>query len=231
MKRFLIAMTSWFMATAAAAQSYTYKIVPHADIDQHLVIASDATGTPKPLQGLFWLDFDALGDKVVSFASAKFEPIINAEDAITGFQAWIPVFDEGIWSWDDSKKGHDAYDGVAVSRLVYHVVFNPDFSSGTAQLIFRLAPGLPRVEIPNSCFLTFALNQVDADEYSRDSILLGHKFKYRFRRIVDGEGNRLPAYDDYLESLERLGLVNARLPVCEGNKNEGLPTSCAGQVH
>ena len=45
-------------------------------------------------------------------------------------------------------------------------------------------------------------------------------------RIVDGDGNRLPAYDDFLDALQRLGVTNARLPVCEGNVNGTLPTSC-----
>lgn len=231
MKNLILAAMIAIASSASAQGTYSFKVVPHADIDQHLVIASDATNTPKPLQGLFWLDLDALGDKVVSFASAQFEPITDADGNITGYQSWIPVYDEGIWSWDDSKKGHDAYFGVSMSRLVYHAVFNPDFSSGTVQLNFRPVPGVPRIEIPNSCFLTFALNKVNEDEYSRDSVILGHKFKYRFRRIVDGDGRRLPAYDDYLASLERLGLVNARLPICEGNQNASLPTSCAGKFH
>ncbi|RZA23949.1 MAG: hypothetical protein EOP10_11335 [Proteobacteria bacterium] len=58
--------------------------------------------------------------------------------------------------------------------------------------------------------IDFELNYVDGNEYSRDSVLLGRPHTYRFRRIVDGQGNRLPAYDEFVEKAE---VANALLPI------------------
>jgi hypothetical protein len=70
------------------------------------------------------------------------------------------------------------------------------------------------------------MTRVSEDEYRRDTSVLGANHTYRFRRIVDGKGNRLPAYDELQKVLVKLGLKKALLPYCAGNTNDTLPTSC-----
>ena len=73
----------------------------------------------------------------------------------------------------------------------------------------------------------FELNKVAEDEYARDSIILGQVSTYRFRRIVDGEGRRLPAYEDYVASILERGPINALIPICRKGDGDTLPTRCA----
>ena len=67
------------------------------------------------------------------------------------------------------------------------------------------------------------MTKVGENEYKRESIVLGQKSEYRFRRIVDGNGQRLPAYEEFVEKAE---VPNALLPVCR-LQGDTLPTACA----
>jgi hypothetical protein len=229
MRKLLFLFLGLCFSTALFAETpYRFLSVPHVDIDQYLTPATEEMGIPKNLQGLFWMDGNPLADEVVSFASAHFIPI-EENGQIQGYEAWIPVYDEGIWSWHDTLQGRLAYAGVRRSNLIYHVVFNPDFTTGRIIPVAKVlpVPAAPGLEIPQSMLVDFDMTLVNPDEFRRDSRLLGLPHMYRFRRIVDGEGRRLAAYDDYVASIKARGLVNALLPVCKNNRNLTLPTSCA----
>lgn len=214
-------------AAVASPGPYEFKSVPHAELIEHLVPGSDATDTPAPLQGLWWMDGNPLPDEVVSFAGTKFEAL-KEDGVVVGYEAYAPVYDEGVWSWHDSREGKLLYGAVKKFKLVYHIVFNADFTQGEVTPTLDLLPGPLKSEIPQSMLLKFSMKQVSPVEYSRDSIIAGRPSAYRFRQIVDAQGQLLPAYDDYLKSVADRNLPNALLPVCtRSNPERTLPTPCA----
>ncbi len=224
MKVLALALGLSLSATAVAAQ-YEFASVPHANIDQYLVVGSEATGTPENLQGLWWMDGNPLADEVVSFAGVDFEEIIE-DGTLVGYRAEIPVYDEGIWSWHDTLAGKFLYSLVLIQRLVYVGIFNADLTYGEVTPTIRPLTVLPKVEIPRSMLIDFTMSQVTDDEWSRDSVLFGQSSSYRFRRIVDGDGNRLDTYDDYVTSISERGLKNAFLPYCKNDNGLEIPTKC-----
>ncbi|MES2745190.1 MAG: hypothetical protein EOP04_07015 [Proteobacteria bacterium] len=192
-----------------AANDYEFLSVPHSDVDQYLTIGSDETQTPESIQGLWWLNGNPLPDEVLSFANMKWTPI-KTDGETSGWESEIPVYDQGIWTWHDSFAGRLLYSLAYKTKLNYHIVFNSDFTHGKITPIVKAVSFLPAVELPPSMLIDFELNYVDENEYSRDSVLLGRPHTYRFRRIVDGQGNRLPAYDEFVEKAE---VPNALLPI------------------
>lgn len=210
----------------ANPNQYRYESAPNSEIDQYLVIGSSATGTPDALQGLWWLDGNPVPDKVISFASAQFQDIV-VDGQVVGHEALLPVYDEGVWSWDFSPQGFAAYTLARTTRLTYRLVFNADYTHGDITPIITAGPLVNRLEIPQTLIASFTMDLVNENEYSRDTLLLGSPSNYRFRRIVDGAGNRLPvAFAEYLESLRVEGPAKALLPVCKTSDGQ-LPSPCA----
>jgi hypothetical protein len=211
---------------AGGVGPYELTSAPHTEIDQFLTVGSEATGTPENLQGLWWMDGNPLADEVVSFASAQYEKTYEDGEFI-GWTVTIPVYDEGIWSWHDTGMGRLLYNLVRHKQLTYVGLFNKDFTFGQISPVIKVFPGLPDVKIPQSMLVDFTMTQVAQDEWRRDSVLLGAPSSYRFRRIVDGSGQRLPAWDEYVAAIEDRGPENALLPVCQKDDGSVLPTACA----
>ncbi len=225
-----IALVSALMlATPAVAFASNYELasVPHDGIEEYMVAGSNDTNTPANLQGLWWMNGNPLADEIVSFASADFTDIVK-DGEVVGHEAYIPVYDQGVWSWHDSLPGRILYSEVLRTRLVYHAVFNADYTYGDVTPISKALPILPRLEIMQSLLLKFSMKQVSPDEFSRDSLILGRPFSYRFRRVVDGEGNRTAAYADFLAKMGgKPRPDNALLPLCKTDLSGVLPTACA----
>jgi hypothetical protein len=213
----------------AADEQYPYTLapVPYRDIDQHLVIGSDATGTPIPLQGLWWMDGNPQADEVMSFANARFKDITFA-GKVVGHEATLVVYDEGIWAWHDSEEGERQARKAYNWRLVYHLVFNADYTHGKIEPILDPPEGFRfGIRIPRNPLANFTMDMVNQDEYVRDTNLLGKSNQYRFRRIVDGQGNRLPTYDSFVQTVEADGVPNGLLPLCNVETEvKVLPTAC-----
>lgn len=212
----------------ASPGPYSYKTVPHDELIEHMVPGSDATGTPAPLQGLWWMDGNPLPDEIVSFAGTQFTAI-EKNGTVVGYEAATPVYDQGAWSWHDSREGKGLHQLALKLRAVYRMVFNADFTQGEITPVISVLPGPQKTEIPQSLVLKFSLRQVSPVEYSRDSIIAGRSSQYRFRQIVDGEGQILPAYADYLASVKARDLPAALLPICADADQDNLvlPTVCA----
>lgn len=228
---FAIGVALSSMAVAAGDQyPYTLDSVPYRDIDQHLVIGSDATETPAPLQGLWWMDGNPQADEVMSFANAKFKDI-QVGGQVVGHEATLVVYDEGIWAWHDSEEGERQARKAYNWRLVYRLVFNADYTHGQIEPILDPPEGFRfGIRIPRNPLATFTMDQVNADEYVRDTKLLGKSNQYRFRRIVDGQGQRLPLYDNFVQTVEAEGVPNALLPLCNVESEERiLPSACVAQ--
>ncbi len=232
MKSILFTIGVAFSSMSMAAEQYPYTLasVPYRDIDQHLVIGSDATETPKALQGLWWMDGNPQADEVMSFANAKFKDIVVAGQVV-GHEASLVVYDEGIWAWHDSDEGDRQARKAYKWRLVYHLVFNADYTQGKIEPILDPPEGFRfGILIPKNPLANFTMDLVNEDEYVRDTKLLGKTNQYRFRRIVDGQGNRLPTYESFVQTVEADGVPNALLPLCNVEAEERtLPSACAAQ--
>ncbi|MBC7658268.1 MAG: hypothetical protein H7249_01015 [Chitinophagaceae bacterium] len=214
---------SLVLSTSAFAKPYELRSVPNDQVDTHMAIGSDATNTPPNLQGLWWMDGNPLADEVVSFASTSWSDTVE-NGQIVAHTAVIPVYDQGIWAWHDSKPGRALYNAVYDFHLVYQLTFNLDYTFGQVIPVIKPIPFLPSVDIKSSVFVDFTMTQVNDNEFRRDSILAGKHSSYRFRRIVDANGVRLPAFDEYLQKAE---VKNILLPYCKTDKSGELPTACA----
>ena len=192
-----LALALFLSTPVFAAGKFDLISVPHSDIDQYLVPGSDSAGTPAPLQGLWWTNGNPLPDEVLSMASAQWTTI-ESDNEVVGYQAVIPVYDEGIWAWHDSVAGRLLYDLVLKNKLTYIAKFNRDFTFGLITPVLAPLPFVPGFEIPASMLVEFTMTKVGENEYKRESIVLGQKSEYRFRRIVDGNGQRLPAYEEFV---------------------------------
>jgi len=217
-----IVLALFLSSPVYAAGKYDLQSVPHVDIETRLVPGSDLTGTPKELQGLWWLDGNPLPDEVMSMAGAQWSAV-EENGEVVGYEAILPVFDEGVWAWHDSLQGRLLYTFVRKSRLRYIASFNRDFSFGQITPVLDPISFLPGFEVPPSLLVDFTMTLVADGEYSRDSIVLGAKHSYRFRRIVDGDGKRLPAFAEF---VDRVRVPNALVPICDIPGKE-LPTACA----
>ncbi|MBC7658267.1 MAG: hypothetical protein H7249_01010 [Chitinophagaceae bacterium] len=209
------------LSSSAYAQPYELRKIPLRDIDHQMAIGSDVTGTPKNLQGLWWMDGNPMADEVMSFASTEWTDILK-DGEVVGHTASIPVYDQGVWSWHDSFAGRCMYEWALGAHLRYNLSFNEDFTDGhvTPEIKpFAMRHGMK----PSGHFVEFTMVKVPANEYRRDSTIGGRTRTYRLRRIVDGEGNRLPSFVDYLRGAEVEELL---LPFCKEDSNSSLPSAC-----
>jgi hypothetical protein len=219
----LLVSTSAFAVQKNPTRPYELKSVPHDVAYSEMTIGSDATNTPKALQGIWWMNGNPLADELVSFASVKWQAI-EENGEVVGYTGSLPVYDAKVWSWHDSDAGKALYKAVLATKLVYVAQFNKDFSYGIVTPTFKVGP-LP-VKIPPSKLLTFAMRKVSDNEYSRDSLIGGIPSQYRFRRLIDANGVVLDQtiFDEFMDRVEA---PNALFPVCEGDETPAtLPTKC-----
>jgi hypothetical protein len=219
----LFVSSSAFAGIFNPTKPYELKSVPHSEAYLEMTLGSDATNTPKALQGIWWMNGNPLADELVSFASVKWQAI-EENGEVVGYTGSLPVYDSKVWSWHDSPLGVKLYKAVLRTKLVYVAQFNKDFTYGIVTPTFKFGP-LP-VEIPPSKLLTFAMRKVSEDEYSRDSVIGGVSSQYRFRRLVDGNG---VVNTETLKEFEALvEEPNAVFPVCIGDEEPAtLPSKCA----
>ncbi len=220
------------LSGSAFGITYPYKLisVDHKDVIEHMIVGSDETNTPENLQGLWWMNGNPLADEVVSFAGVKWEEIAENGEVV-GYVGTLPVYDQAVWTWHDSVAGRALYKAVLDAKLVYKARFNKDFTSGVVTP--TLQPGHKLFEIMPSKLLEFRMEQVDANEFARDSTIFTLESSYRFRRIVDGKGQKLD--DVFAEFLQNVEAKNALLPICSlekqtfdenGKLTINLPTAC-----
>lgn len=228
MKLNVLALSLFVSGSAFAGEvnltwPYVLKSVPHELAYKEMTVGSDATNTPEALQGIWWMNGNPLADELVSFASVKWQPIEDNGEVV-GYTGSLPVYDSKVWSWHDSKGGKTLYKAVLAAKLVYVAQFNKDFSYGIVTPTFKVGP-IP-VKIDPSKLLTFAMRKVSENEYSRDSLIGGIPSQYRFRRLIDGNGDVLDqnVFDEFKALVES---DNALFPVCVGDEAPAtLPTKC-----
>jgi hypothetical protein len=215
--------TAHLRKSAGKKGNFTLLSIPHSQMDKNLPFGSDETHTPKNLQGMFWMDGNPLPDKLVSLAKLKFTDLKDQNGKVTGHRTYVPVYEQGVWTWDDTKAGHALYKLVHDVKLTYKVDFNADYTFGQVTPLVTLAPGIKPTAIPPSMLVNFTLTLKDPNEFSRDSVLAGKNYTYRFRRVVDGDGNRLPAWNDFTRRMEERNLPNGLIPVRTSDNGVGQP--------
>ncbi|MDA9951372.1 hypothetical protein N9D31_02240, partial [Oligoflexaceae bacterium] len=187
---------------------------------------SKDTDTPSALRGLWWMDGNPAPDEVLSFAGTKFIETVGS-DGETRHIGIQHTYDEGICSWHDSVWGRTTHRLHVNHKIDLKFDFNEDYSEGVATTIINFFNGSATIEIPSSWLLEYKFQRLNAEEYSRDSRAGGMKHHYRFRKIVDENGKRLPSYDDYLESVKKRKIEYQFVPNClHKPKNSTLPTVC-----
>ncbi len=221
-----VILASVAFTTQLSAYDYEFSIIEPGDIDQVLRIGSDATGTPPALQGLWWMDGNPLPDEVVSFAGAEFSEIVQNGEVV-GHHVVINTTDEGVWSWHHSLPGYMLYFNLRMSRAQHIMDFNLDYSYADLTLGSARGFNLGDIVGGEGGDSSATLVKVNENEYRRDTVFFGGDVRsYRLRRIVDGDGNRLPAYQDYVDDLHARGVDKLFLPFCTIGDGQQLPTPC-----
>ena len=176
-------------------------------------------GLPEHLQGLMWIDqwgilggsnigtkeqLQTLGpdffnqkqararpDLIMSFAGMPFEDI---GDKHVSYVAVVPT-DAGNWSWFGITRAGFASAKSFSNIVMYRFIFNADWTQ------CYLVPSTAS-DLPDTLRLTMTYqgdNIWHRKTYSNPE-LTGDTFHYTAHRIVDGKGQRQPAYADYLST-------------------------------
>lgn len=166
---------------------------PRADIGKYQIAGSDLTGTPKELQGIWWMDGNPLSDETVSFAKVDFSQA----------KPLLPVFGLNNFSWHSGngpsvespegdpelRKGMFAFSLAQAVSLVYEF----DFSGTPNKYEFaRIIPTLKtkiglvekRLRVSPKV-MEFTMIRKGPHLYSRDNTFFGKPIpNYFFRRIL-----------------------------------------------
>lgn len=175
--------------------------VPTREIDKHMPIADGSNGIPEALQGLWWMDGNPLADEVVSFGASTWDPASRTTR--------IQVYGERVWSWHPNAQGRALYFGVRNSKLVYELQCNEDI---TFCLIVPIVDvGEKEVRVPTS-LVKFTARLISDGVWLRETSFFGREaHTYAFRRIVRGNGEREPAFEEFVRSAQPTQLLAERV--------------------
>ena len=190
-------------AVSSAPDTTAYRLVevPSSSADAFMPIAGPRTGLPASLQGLFWMDGNPLPDKLVSFGASSW-------DAATRTTR-IKVYDEGIWSWHGDLAGRALYGFVRAVELTYELQFNEALDFAEITPILHVSG--KTVRVPSS-IVRFTARLTGEGVLLRESYLFGRLFNtYHFRRVVTADGQRLPAFDDYVAVAPPTSVIAERI--------------------
>ncbi len=182
---------------ADALNSNAYRLADKSfsrlEVGDFQVAGSDLTGTPKALQGIWWMDGNPLKDETISFANVDF-----SQD-----KPLLPVFGPGNFTFhagtdsavkspdnnSDDKDGINLYALVAASGVVYEFDFSRDRSNYTFARIVpvvRLTVGiLEKMLRVSPKIVEFTMTKVTPNLYKRENAFFGKSVdSYQFRRIL-----------------------------------------------
>ncbi|MGK3983587.1 hypothetical protein WME99_11165 [Sorangium sp. So ce136] len=185
---------------ASVGSDYELVEVRSDQVDREMLLASESSGIPEALQGLFWMDGNPLPDEVISLGRSTW----HRETSTTR----IHVYDERIWSWHADLQGRGLYALARATRLVYELRFNADLTFGDIVPFVSLAG--KRVRVPEQ-LTRFTMRRVSEDHWLRDSWFVGlFHHVYDLRRIVRGDGSRTDAFSTYARSAPPLSALAVR---------------------
>eukprot|EP00434_Breviolum_minutum_P004543 symbB.v1.2.004007.t1/scaffold225.1/size261367/8 len=155
-----------------------------------------AKDLPEKFRGVFWMSTDPSPELCTNFEGASFDPSTRTMKLFPG--------DSYRWVWCDSCLGWAFY--------LFFAFVNPIYS-----LQVRWEEDYRKAYLPSILFGCFNIDwltcsamyieQVDetGEEWARTSYVLGQSFRhgsYTLKKVIDQEGNCLPAFDDMILSLK-----------------------------
>jgi hypothetical protein len=165
------------------------------DIGKYQIAGSDKTGTPKALQGIWWMDGNPVGDETLSFAEVDF----------TSANPLFPVYGVNNFSYQggdpsaeakktdigrDYGQGEQAFHMARLTSALYEFSFKTldsepyGFATMLPILGIRAAGFEERFSISQNIF-TFTLRRVHADYYERETEINGKvNAGYQLKRIL-----------------------------------------------
>jgi hypothetical protein len=154
---------------------------------------------PEILQGIFFMDGNVLADYCLTMSGGKW----NSDD----LTLTLPVFAPMVWSFHDSDEGKNLLDSVVENRLIYVIQF-------TDRTLYhaRITPIWADVPVPPSkmvFFMDIDENEPNGDIWYRTNSFNGNPPEkgYVLRRIADGKGNYLPAFENMLAKVDKDCLI------------------------
>jgi len=163
-------------------------------IDQHITLGTaDNIAIPASvntyMRGVFYMEGNPLSDEVLSLAGGKW---VESEQAY-----YLNVYDQNIWSWDDSTSGRLLYDAVRTFALTYKLTFD-SAGVGHVEPIFHLPPYL--LELPlyiSDAFANFTIVPTeDPNYFIRQSSFFGKPVaNYQFIKIIDENGQKTDKWE------------------------------------
>jgi hypothetical protein len=160
---------------------------PRADIGKYQIAGSNLTGTPRDLQGIWWMDGNPLPDETVSFATVDF----------TESRPLYPVFGINTFSWhtgessddQETKSGNFAYSLAKAFSLAYEWNFNGtpnkyDQAKIVPTFKMKIGPLEKRLRLSPK-IMEFTMTRKGPHLYSRDSFSGSRELpSYQLRRIL-----------------------------------------------
>ncbi len=165
------------------------------DIGKYQIAGSDKTGTPRSLQGIWWMDGNPISDETVSFAKVDF----------TSAKPLFPIYGVNNFSFHggdgspeakktnlgrDYSQGEQAFNMAIFTGAMYEFSFknyeSDPYGFGTILpvLTIRAAGFEQRFSISQNLF-TFTLRKIDPDFYERETIVNGKTNEgYQLKRIL-----------------------------------------------
>lgn len=166
------------------------KRYPKNQIDAVLPVAGPETGLPEQLQGIFWLRGLKLPDVAMTLAGATFDPATRTST--------VEVAGPKTWAFYGNALGTALYAGARASRLHYHVTFDEGYRHGNIRAVNHFGPLAHQVP---EAVVKLTMDYEKPTVWHRTTKILGHEvdaWSYSFTRIVNGKGEREPAFADFL---------------------------------
>lgn len=189
--------------SVVAENGYRLEKVRSDQIDKEMKIANTDNDVFDSLKGLWWMDGNPLPDKIVSLAGSNFNPQTRT--------LLIKVYDQDIWSWHGNNAGRLSYNFANRVKLEYQIQFNESLTFG-AVTPFMTIGGVRRT-IPENV-VKFTVRYSKDGLWIRDSSFAGSNkvYSYQFRRIVNKNGTREAAFDDYVKAAPVYSYLSKRTP-------------------
>ncbi|KAJ3093913.1 hypothetical protein HDU97_008833 [Phlyctochytrium planicorne] len=174
--------------------------IKSADVDKHIIIANPSNTPPQVpsyLHGAFYMKGNPLSDEVVSLANGWYDSKDQAY--------YVRVYDENVWTWDNTVQGKLLYDSIRTNGLTYRITWN---AANITQIepIFNVPLWLGNGDITVKEWyknLTM-IPTSDPNYFIRKTLDKGQPVdSYQVMKILNADGSRTEKYAS--EYLERIG--------------------------
>jgi len=196
MKRSLSSLIQCWIAHGVYGTINVLETIETVNIAEEMLIGTNETGLPEPLQGLWWMEGNRAPEVVTSLGGSIW-------DADSRTIVVNPTFDEGVWAYNDDLLGKLLYGLIQVPTLASNVLqFNEDLTYADILLTVRVLGCT--VRLPR-WFLSFSMFFVEDGLWDRGSYtFLGvlvtdsQRYGYNLRRIVTADGEPTDSFSDFV---------------------------------